>query len=281
MDKDGAWKYYSLGSNVRFLTGHTEGTEYAANVINAWRNPWHVMEAQRAVSYAIANDVHELEWFVFDGNKYKYRSVQGFNGPSHGEMTCVVWKLITTQAGAAAIDPTDNATSIAGNRVEILVSTALIHGVTTQVSPSWWVSGLIFTEDENGQYECYIERDQQALLKSPVGDYAADQVIPFEEHYEHLVTIQKGEGYARNYLNEALMMPDTNANKSGAGLHTYVGKYNYFSGGNAPAGKRSVRGFRRGYYANLTILSPLTMYAYNSPSSASTHLGFGTCCSLR
>jgi hypothetical protein len=239
------------------------------------------MEAQRAVSYAIANDVHELEWFVFEGNKYKYRSVQGFNGPSHGEMTCVVWKLMATQAGANAIDPTDNTTSIAGNRVEILVSTALIHGVTTQVSPSWWVSGLIFTEDENGQYECYIERDQQALLKSPVGDYAADQVIPFEEHYEHLVTIQKGEGYARNYLNEALMMPDTNANKSGAGLHTYVGKYNYFSGGNAPAGKRSVRGFRRGYGASDTSLSPLAMYAYNSPSIADTYVGFGTCCSLR
>jgi hypothetical protein len=281
MDKDGAWKYYSLGSNVRFLTGYTEGTEYAANVINSWRNPWHVMEAQRAVSYAIANDVHELEWFVFEGNKYKYRSVQGFNGPSHGEMTCVVWKLMATQAGANAIDPTDNTTSIAGNRVEILVSTALIHGVTTQVSPSWWVSGLIFTEDENGQYECYIERDQQALLKSPVGDYAADQVIPFEEHYEHLVTIQKGEGYARNYLNEALMMPDTNANKSGAGLHTYVGKYNYFSGGNAPAGKRSVRGFRRGNGASYAYLSPLTMGAVNSPSGASSNIGFGTCCSLR
>ena len=281
MDKDGAWKNYGLAGNVRFLTGATEGTVYAANVINSWRNPWHIMEAHRAMSYAIENDVHELEWFVFEGNKYKYRSVQGFNGPSHGEMTCVVWKLMATQAGANAIDPTDNATSIAGNRVEILVSTALIHGVTTQVSPSWWVSGLIFTEDEHGQYECYIERDQQALLKSPAGDYAADQVIPFEEHYEHLVTIQKGEGYARNYHNDALMMPDTNANKTGAGLHTYVGKYNWFTGGNAPAGKRGVRGFRRGTYAYNTNLSPLSMNGYYSPSGASSAVGFGTCCSLR
>ena len=135
MDKNGAWKYYGLNGNVRFLTGATTGTVYAANVINSWRNPWHILEAHRAMSYAIENDVHELEWFVFEGNKYKYRSVQGFNGPSHGEMTCVVWKLMATQAGANAIDPTDNATSIAGNRVEILVSTALIHGMTTQVSP--------------------------------------------------------------------------------------------------------------------------------------------------
>ena len=166
MDKNGAWKYYGLNGNVRFLTGATTGTVYAANVINSWRNPWHILEANRAVSYAIENDVHELEWFVFEGNKYKYRSVQGFNGPSHGEMTCVVWKLMATQAGANAIDPTDNVTSIAGNRVEILVSTALIHGMMTQVSPLRWTSGLLFTEDENGQYECYMERDQAELVKS-------------------------------------------------------------------------------------------------------------------
>ena len=252
-----------------------------ANIINSWRNPWHIMEAQRAVSYAVQNDVHELEWFTFEGNKYKYRSVQGFNGPSHGEMTCVVWKMLSTKFTSAAKDPSDGETSLEGNRVDFLVSTAMLHGVTTQVSPSWWVSGLIFTEDENGQYECYIERDQHALLKSPSGDYDADQVIPFEEHYEHLVTIQKGEGYARNYLNDALMMPDTNANKSGAGLHTYVGKYNWFTGGNAPAGKKGVRGFRRGNVAGNPYLSPLTMYGDASPSGAYTTFGFGTCCSLR
>ena len=281
VDKNGAWKYYSLASNVRFLTGATTGTVYAANVINSWRNPWHILEAHRAMSYAIENDVHELEWFVFDGNKYKYRSVQGFNGPSHGEMTCVVWKLIATQAGANAIDPTDNATSIAGNRVEILVSTALVHGMTTQVSPSWWTSGLLFTEDENGQYECFIERDQAELVKSIAADnYDPATPRDFETIYDHVLTVQKGDGYAKNYLNGALMLPDTNANKSGAGLHTYVGKYNYFTGNNASAGKKSVRGFRRGAYAYITYLSPLSMSANNSPSTANANIGFGTCCRI-
>lgn len=282
MDKNGTWKYYALNGNVRFLTGHTEGNEYAANVINSWRNPWHILEAHRAVSYAIENDVHELEWFVFEGNKYKYRSVQGFNGPSHGEMTCVVWKLMATQAGANAIDPTDNATSIAGNRVEILVSTALVHGMTTQVSPSWWTSGLLFTEDENGQYECYLERDQAELVKSLAADnYDPATPRDFETIYDHVLTVQKGDGYAKNYLNGALMLPDTNANKAGGGLHTYVGKYNYFSGVNAAAGKKSVRGFRRGYNAYISSLSPLFVYALNAPSYASANLGFGTCCRIR
>ena len=281
MDKNGAWKYYGMNGNVRFLTGHTEGTEYAANVINSWRNPWHILEAHRAVSYAIENDVHELEWFVFEGNKYKYRSVQGFNGPSHGEMTCVVWKLMATQAGANAIDPTDNATSIAGNRVEILVSTALVHGMTTQVSPSWWTSGLLFTEDENGQYECFIERDQAELVKSLAAEnYDPATPRDFETIYDYVLTVQKGDGYAKNYLNGALMLPDSNANKSGAGLHTYVGKYNWFTGGNASAGKKSVRGFRRGYVAAYASLSPLAMSAYYSPSSAYANLGFGTCCRI-
>ena len=281
MDKNGAWKYYGLSGNVNFLNGVTTGTLYAANVINSWRNPWHILEAHRAMSYAIENDVHELEWFVFEGNKYKYRSVQGFNGPSHGEMTCVVWKLMATQAGANAIDPTDNATSIAGNRVEILVSTALVHGMTTQVSPSWWTSGLLFTEDENGQYECYMERNQEELVKSIAADnYDPATPRDFETIYDHVLTVQNGDGYAKNYLNGALMLPDSNANKTGAGLHTYVGKYNWFTGGNASAGKKSVRGFRRGRYASYTNLSPLPMSATDSPSSTGSYIGFGTCCRI-
>ena len=281
MDKNGAWKYYGLGTRVRFLIGTTTGDFYAANVINSWRNPWHILEAHRAVCYAVEHDVHELEWFVFEGNKYKFRSVQGFNGPSHGEMTCVVWKLMATQAGANAIDPTDNATSIAGNRVEILVSTALVHGMTTQVSPSWWTSGLLFTEDENGQYECFIERDQAELVKSIAAEnYDPATPRDFETIYDHVLTVQKGEGYAKNYLNGALMLPDNNANKSGAGLHTYVGKYNWFTGGNASAGKKSVRGFRRGSYAYVTLLSPLAMGASGSPSGAGPSFGFGTCCRI-
>ena len=281
MDKNGAWKYYSLGGNVRILTGATTGTVYAANVINSWRSPWHILEAHRAMSYAIENDVHELEWFVFEGNKYKYRSVQGFNGPSHGEMTCVVWKLMATQAGANAIDPTDNATSIAGNRVEILVSTALVHGMMTQVSPLRWTSGLLFTEDENGQYECYLERDQAELVKGIAADnYDPATPRDFETIYDHVLTVQNGEGYAKNYLNGALMLPDSNANKSGAGLHTYVGKYNWFKGINAIAGKKSVRGFRRGFSANYPYLSTLAMLAIYSPSLADSSIGFGTCCRI-
>ena len=280
-DKNGTWKYYALAGNVRFLFGESSGTRYAANCINSWRNPFHIMEAHRAVSYAIQNGVHELEWFVFDGNKYKYRSVNGFNGPAQGEMTCVVWKLFATKAGSAAVDPTDGATSIAGNRVEILVSVALFHGITTQVSPSWWTSGLLFTEDENGQYECFIERDQAELVKSIAADnYDPATPRDFETIYDHVLTVQKGDGYAKNYLNGALMLPDSNANKTGAGLHTYVGKYNWFAGENANAGKKSVRGFRRGANAGASSLSPLTLYAPYSPSSPGASIGFGTCCRI-
>ena len=151
----------------------------------------------------------------------------------------------------------------------------------TQVSPLRWTSGLLFTEDENGQYECYMERDQSELVKGIAADnYDPATPRDFETIYDHVLTVQKGEGYAKNYLNGALMLPDTNANKSGAGLHTYVGKYNWFTGSNASAGKRSVRGFLRGSYANLTSLSPLTMVADSSPSYTYSNLGFGTCCRI-
>jgi hypothetical protein len=236
------------------------------------------MEAHRAMCYAIANDVHELEWFVFEGNKYKWRSVSGFNNPAHGEMTCVVWKLMATKAGSAAVDPTDGSTSIAGNRVEFLVSTALFHGMTTQVSPSFWTSGLIFTEDSSQNYEAYMEREQSALIKSVYGDKDVAESWPFELSYKHVGSFTYGDGYRKNYNNDALMLPDTNANKTGGGLHTYVGAYNYFTGGAAPAGKKSVRGFRRG--SNASSLSPLYVNASTAPSYASAGYAFGTCCEI-
>lgn len=279
-DKNGTWKYYSFASNVRFLFGEASGTRYAAQCINSWRNPFHILEAHRAMSYAIQNDVHELEWFIFEGNKYKYRSVTGFNTPAQGEMTCVLWKLMATKAGANAKDPTDGTTSIAGNRVEILVSVALFHGMVTQVSPSWWTSGLIFTEDASQKYEAYMERDQTLLLKSVYGDINISDTFNFEEHYKHVGTFTNGEGYRKNYSNDALMLPDTNANKTGAGLHTYVGAYNWFTGGAAPTGKKSVRGFRRGNAAFYSFLSPLTMGASYAPSYTIAYYAFGTCCQI-
>ena len=279
VDKDGALKYYSLGTDAQTWTGKSAAFQLVL-MLNSWRNPFHVMEAHRAVCYAIKNDVHELEWFVFEGNKYKWRSVSGFNGPAQGEMTCVVWKMISSKCGANVVDPTDKETSIEGNRIDFLISVALFHGMATQVSPSWWTSGLIFTEDDAQNYEAYMERDQESLIKSENGEIAASSNFNFETLYNHVGSFTSGDGYAKNYSNDALMLPDTNANKSGGGLHTYVGKYNWFTGPAAGSGKKLVRGFRRGDYANYSVLSPLALYAFIAPSVAYPYIGFGTCCRI-
>ena len=279
VDKDGALKYYSLGTNAKAWTGKS-GDFQLALMLNSWRNPFHVMEAHRAVCYAIKNDVHELEWFVFEGNKYKWRSVPGFAGPAQGEMTCVVWKMISSKCGANVVDPTDKTTSIEGNRIDFLISVALFHGMATQVSPSWWTSGLIFTEDASQNYEAYMERDQESLIKSENGEIDASSNFNFETLYNHVGSFTSGDGYAKNYSNDALMLPDTNANKSGGGLHTYVGKYNWFTGTAAGSGKKLVRGFRRGSTAGNPALSPLFVGANYAPSHASPGIGFGTCCRI-
>ena len=269
--------YLNLNVNNAFgITGQLTGA-----MVNSWRNPWHVMEAHRAVSYAVRKGVGELEWFVFEGNKYKYRSVPGFRGPGQGEMTCVVWKVLSSQFTNAAIDPADGSTHLTGKRIDFIFSTALLHGVTTQVSPSWWVSGLVMTEDENRNYRCFMERNQAELLKTVSGDIDVESTFDFEDRYPMVLEVEAGEGYARDYLDGAFMLPRTNDLKTGAGLHTYVGKYNWFTGGAAPAGKKGVRGFRRGGNALNSYLSPLTMGGGNSPSDAASTLGFGTCCSLR
>lgn len=278
-DKDGAWKYYSLGGNVRCLTGQSD-TLRSCNLCNGYRSPWHIMEAYRALSHAVANGVGELEWFVFEGNRYKWRSVEGYDGPAQGEATAVVWKLVAMQAGASAVDPTDMETSIAGNRVEMLVSTGLYHGMTTQVSPSWWTSGLLFTEDENQGYEAYMQRDQASLILSEDGEKLTSEDFSFETLYDHVGTFTGGGDFRKNYSNDCLMLPDSDANRSGAALHTYVGAYNNFAGGAASVGKKSVRGFRRGGYAGGTNLSPLFVLAGVAPSYSSSLLAFGTCVAI-
>jgi len=277
MDKDGNWKYYSFATRFRFLTG---SLVYPPQVLNNYTNPFHIMEAHRAMSYAIKNGVHELEWFAFEGNKYKWRSVPGFAGPAQGEMTCVVWKYMATQCGANAVDPTDNTTSIAGNRLEFLVSIALFHGMTTQVSPIWWTSGLVFVKYNNGDQAAYMERDQESLTITPNGNKPETENWPFEETYTYVDAYGHIRGYRKDYNNKALMLPSSPATETGGGLHTYVGAYNYFDGSKPAAGTKSSRGFLRGYNANVTSLSPLFVIGYIAPSIAGTGIGFGTCCRI-
>lgn len=275
-DKDNVEKRYSLGTNAKAWSGGSSDL-YLATMINSWRNPFKIMEAYRVLCYAMENEISELTWFTLEGNKYKWRSIPGMNGPAQGEATAVVFKMMSSKMTSRMLDPTDKETSLEGNRIDFLVSVALYHGKTTQVSPSWWTSGLLMTENENGQYKCYMERDQTKLLKSVNGDKVTSENWPFETSYKHVLTAQKGEGYRKNYNNDAFMLPDTNDNKTGAGLHTYVCAYNWFTGSNAGTWKKSVRGFRRGTYANDSNLSPLTMFGYLAPSHANRNYAFGTC----
>ena len=279
-DKDNVAKMYSPAANALNTIGLAGAQDNLfGTIVNSYRNSFKVMEAHRAVSYAVKKGIGELQWFVFEGNKYKYRSVEGFAGPQQGEMTCVVWKMLSSKLCDGCFDPTDKTTSIAGNRIDLLFSVALFHGITTQVSPSWLVSGLVWTQDENGDYRSFYQKDQDMLVVTPNGEIATSSNFNFETAYEQVgPVISKGSGYLKNYLNGVMALPDTDANKAGAGLHTYVCAYNYYNGGNASEGKKLVRGFRRGNVVNSTGLSPLFVFAANAPSFAYTGVGFGTCC---
>ena len=278
-DKNGVAKMYRLDTNAKAWSGNASDL-YLGQLVDSWRNPWHIMEAHRALCFAVANGIGEMQWFVMDGVKYKWRSIEGFAGPADGEMTAVVWKQMSGKMTSRFVDPTDKETSLEGNRIDFLFSTALYHGITTQVSPSWWMSGLLFTEDEDGNYAAYVQRDQTQLIKSPTAPINSDAQYAFEQAYLHVADYANGSGYARNYSNEALMLPDTNNNKSGGGLHTYVGKYNYFAGTKADAGKKTVRGFRRGNGANNPNLSPLCAVGNGAPSYTVANIAFGTCCRI-
>lgn len=277
--KNGSWGYYGLSSNDNFGYGATGDNLYKACMINSWRSPWSCLEQQRVMMYAMEHNVPELTWFVFEGNKYKWRHVEGFEGPSNGVMTAVVWKYVASQLVDGAVEP-GTANSVAGNRCEFLICSAMYRGVITDVSPSWWTSGLIFAEYDDGHYVAYAQRSQQRLIVSENGDKAIADEFEFEKQYHHVGTYSNGSGYRKNFSDSAIMLPDTDANKTGAGLHTFVGGYNYFTGTAAGAGKKSVRGFRRGGSAGSSVLSPFYVYARNAPSNSNAGFAVGTCVTL-
>ena len=271
----GDWAFVSHNSSPNF----GKGAIYPSNMLNSWRPAWRIMEQQRVLMYAVKHNIPELTWFGFEGNKYKWRHVDGFSGPSEGCMTAVVFKHFSSQMAAGSVVP-GTETSIAGNRVEFLISSAVYRGIITDVSPSWWTSGLIFTEDENGRYEAYMQRDQSRLLLSPTSEIDATSQYPFETAYHHVGTFAHGEGYSKSVSSHALMLPAKASDLSGGGLFTYVGHYTWLSGSKPSVGRKIVLGFRRGYYAYNSTLSPLSVNGYSAPSIATSSIGFGTCVGL-
>ena len=277
---DGSWGYYSIGSNDNFGYGAAGENLYKACMLNSWRSPWKCMEQQRVMMYAISNNIPELTWFAFDGNKYKWRHVDGFEGPSNGAMTCVVWKHFSSKLVQGCVEP-GTTNDVSGNRCEFLICSALYRGVITDVSPSWWTSGLLFTQNADGTMFAYVQRDQKLLLKSPSTTSRAtdEEPWPFENSYVAAGDYANISGYCKDYNDAALMLPKNRATQTGAGNHAYICAYKYLNA-KKPAEGFSLRGFRRGYYAGISYLSPLCVSGGGAPSATSAAIAFGICCEI-
>ena len=265
-------------NNSSYGQWHANGTKsYLPAMLTNWSSPWKIMERQRVMAYAIERNIPELTWFAFEGNKYKWRSVSGFAGPNDGVMTCVVFKIFSTQFAADMVDPTGGA-SLEGHRIDFMITGAMYRGWSTDVPPSRWDSGLIFTTDSTALYKAYIQRDQSKMIKSASADANADTVLPFEESYEYIGSVQgKINSYRRNFSDGSLFHAKSTEQSKDGNLHTHIGAYNWYYSASHTAGLRSVRGFRRGSNANFAGLSPCTVSANDAPSYAGSNVGFGTC----
>ena len=265
-------------NNSSYGQWHANGTKnYLPAMLTNWSSPWKIMERQRVMAYAIERNIPELTWFAFEGNKYKWRSVSGFAGPNDGVMTCVVFKIFSTQFAADMVDQTGGA-SLEGHRIDFMITGAMYRGWSTDVSPSRWDSGLIFTTDNTALCKAYIQRDQSKMIKSAPADANADTALPFEESYEYIGSVQGIQrNFRRDFSDGSLFHAKSTEQSNGGNLHTHIGAYNWYDSKSSAAGLRSVRGFRRGYYASNASLSPCSVYAVNAPSNALANIGFGTC----
>lgn len=275
----GTMVYGSFSTNKLLVSGKTVSLEY---YLDDWRQPWRIMEQQRVLAYAIKNGIAELTWFAFEGAKYKWRSVDGVAGPNEGVMTAVVWKWIKTKMVSGAVDPDNDNADMSGKDFEVLTCSGVYRGRITDVGESWWTSGLIATEDENGVYTWYMQRDQKQLIQSPsTNRLTTDDPYEFEKKYEKVLETATSprEGYVKTVNDRAMMLPDT-ASDFGGGLHTYAAHYAWFTGAKPSAGSLAVRGFRRGGYSVINVLSSWTVYGLYSPSNGNAYVGFGTVCLL-
>lgn len=263
--------------NASYGQWFANGTKnYPPTMLTNWSSPWKIMERQRVMAYAIERNIPELTWFAFEGNKYKWRSINGFAGPNDGVMTCVVFKIFSTKFAAGTVD-IDGGASLEGHRIDFMITGAMYRGWSTDVSPSRWDSGLIFTTDNTALYKAYIQRDQSKMIKSASADANADTVLQFEEIYEYIGSVQLTNGYRRDFSDGSIFHAKSTVLAKNAALHTYIGAFNWYDSKSSAAGLRSVRGFRRGYYAYAAALSPCTVNANHAPSYANSFLGFGTC----
>jgi len=277
------WGYYGFNSNADFGLGTTGDNLYKGCMLNQWRTPWNIFEQQRVLMYAKAHNIAELTWFAFDGSIYKYRSISGLAGLADGVMTAVVWKKLASKLPQGAVEPTTT-NDVSGNRCEWLISSAVYRGVITDVSPSWWVSGLWMCQwYTDNHYEAWLCTDQAKMLKSS-SSTAIDEDAEYPQEakdsgYLKLASINAGNAYRKTF-GESLFWPKDEAGRAGGSLGTYVGGYSYLNGTRPAEGKKLSRGFRRGAYANSTALSPMCVAGYGAPSTATSYIAFGICCQI-
>ena len=276
---DGTWVMTNLSrrGSTGFNPSKTGDWQYSATFVNNWRGVWSCMEQQRVLMYAIEHNVPELTWFAYNGFRYKWRHVDGFAGPSEKVMTAVVWKLIESKFEDGCVDSVTGL-NVSGLRFEMMVSSAIYRGQITDVSPSWWTSGLLFTFDSDGHCNAYVQRDQHQLMKTPSNVTATDWL--FTELYHHVGEYKNTNAYRTDYNDDALMLPRNKDCQGTASLHNYVGGYQYLSTTLPSPGSLALRGFRRGYYANGSYLSPLCVNGIYSPTNASSACAFGICCEI-
>jgi hypothetical protein len=280
-----AWVYLgiSVNTNTDFGFGRTGDNLRPCVWLTNWRSPWDMFEQQMVLAHAAANGIAELTWFAYNGNIYKYRSVPGFAGLAEGVMTAVVWKRVSSTLAEGAVQP-GTSTDIGGNKVEWMVSSCVYRGIITDVSPSWWTSGLWLCQwGTDNTMRAYLCTDQAKMILSSQASTVDDDVeLPHEnaDGYQLLPVLNATNGYSKDHCDETLFWPRSVASQSGGSLSTFNAVYLYLAGTRPASGKKVPRGFRRGNAAVASVLSPMCVVGIYAPSGASANLGFGICCRI-
>ena len=245
------------GNNTKYGSFSTKiSNKFITLMLNNYSSPWKIMEQHRVIAYAIENNIPELTWFAFEGNKYKWRSIKGFAGPHDGVMTCVVFKIFSTQFTS---DVNDSYGNLGGHRIDFMFVSALYRGRKMDVSPANIISGIAYILSDDGIFDVYLEKNQKCIKKNEIYDnIPIGTDIPYEK-YSKIGTIKKTPSNYRTDFSDYFILLAKNDNTiSGGTLHTYLCAQNTINAQNSNEGTRTLYSLRIGsgpFYNNISPFS--------------------------
>ena len=159
-------------------------------------------------------------------SQYVIYGVDGYEGLKEGEFTGYIRIMRPIPIDSSALDFVNGEVQCAF----LVYSCGIYKGITITRSPRKWVSGLRFRVNGEGDYECWVQRDDSRIEACPEAYDASGDYDFTTNGWELACVLKNGDGYRTGVNDKCLLLPPDDAHKSGGTGETYVCAHNRMTG---------------------------------------------------